>query len=524
MKKMIMLLFVVTMLGTLSLFSQTSEETPIATIYTQEYEGNLSFFVGGEDADIDQIFVDAGYGKKKIGEKNADGTYPVKGDVIKIYGKITALATPWEVTKRVFVRENDHIIHLAITATPLEEQPDLSTCRALTRVSFTGCALSDIDFSKLPASIVELYVSTNKFSEVILPQLPNLRDLAVGSCPGLTKLDVSKASQLQTLDASELPLLSSLDLSNNPELVYLSAFSCNFSTMDLSKCKKLENVALSENQLTEVIFAEGISPLKVLQVGHNRFTSFDTSNMPELISLSLRGNSGLSSIDLSNNSHLQIVAVDNTSISSIDVRNLQELTLLNLGGCPLTTVDISGLENLETFSVQGCYGIESLDFSGCSKITHILLAGNRLGFEASHQMVSNLPNAVEGFIGFFFSEDPKEGNLMHKDDVTECIKKGFQVLQMSKDGTPSPYVGIPANVKKVLSNDGDLTVIDRDKYIEIRLPEVPAVNERLMVFDMSGTRRLSVPIRDKGVQIEKERLGPGAYIITVGTKHVTLML
>ena len=95
-----------------------------------------------------------------------------------------------DITKKVDVAPNDFIKEINISLTTLDEQPDLSKCQALTRLTMMACELKSIDFNKVPASITTLQVLINDLSEIVLPSMPNLEELSAGSCPNMSKLDI----------------------------------------------------------------------------------------------------------------------------------------------------------------------------------------------------------------------------------------------------------------------------------------------------------------------------------------------
>lgn len=526
-KKSIFLFLAIMLFGPLALLSQTSGDAPVATIRTNwgnDQEGTIFLAVEGEESDLEQIFIDAGYGKKKITEKNEDDSYSAKGNTIKLYGKITGLTTPWDIVTKITFAENDHLTGVSVAMSPLVEQVDLSPCKALTYASFLGCNLTSFDFSKLPMSIENLSLASNNLTEVVVPNLPNLKNLAVSTNPLLKKLDISQVPQLDELDVSELPLITSLDLSKHTNLAFLTAFGCQLSTIDLSQCPQIVNVSLTGNVLTEVKFAQNMPNLAVLELAYNKLKSFDGSSMPALRLLSLRGNLPLSKLDISKNLQLNVLAVDSTSISSIDVKHLKDLETLNVGDCPLTSLDVSGLDKLENLSIQRCYGVTTLNISGCSKMTNVLLAGNKLGLEMSHQIASDLPETTTGFIGFCLTDDPKEKNLMYAKDVETCNEKGYQVLQMSNDGLPTPYSGIPTSVEEISLPQQEMIAVDLGSHMEIRFTELPSSKEKLVIFDMNGKQRLSASVAGNSIRINKKRLGEGKYIATLGLKSITFII
>lgn len=186
-----------------------------------------------------------------------------------------------DITKKIEIAPNDFIKEVNISLTTLEEQPDLSKCQALTRLTMMACELKSIDFDKIPASITTLQVLVNDLSEIVLPSMPNLDELSAGSCPNMSKVDVSGAPNLTRLDIGSSPMLTTLDLSKNPNLIYLAAYDCALSNIDFSHCNSLENISLSGNKLSQFKLGN-TEAIEILELANNRLTAIDLAKMPKL--------------------------------------------------------------------------------------------------------------------------------------------------------------------------------------------------------------------------------------------------
>lgn len=512
----ILLLF---FLGIAPLFAQ-QDDKPVVTIYTSwqaDQEGAISFSVSGEEADYESVFIDAGYGKTKPNDTTMDGEFRVKGNVIKIYGKINGLNAPNEITRRIVFAENDHIKDVAITMSQLDEQVDLRPCKALRYVSFMGTGLKKFDFALLPESIEELFLLMNELSEVAVPALPNLTNLNVGSNKDLAQVDVSLLTNLVSLDVSESPKLTTLDVSKNKHLTTLNAFDCNFRAIDLTKNDFIDNLSLANNrELTEVKFGN-VEPMAILDLGATKVPNIDVTGMPSLVLLTLRDNPNITKIDLSKNSELVRINLSNTAISKLDVKHLANLNMLNLEGCPIKSLDLSGLETLTHLSLENSFSLEELILDGCTSITDIIVAGNNLSSEASKRIANALPTADFTMLAFYLKDNPKDKNWMLEEDVKTCVSKGWSVLQKDANGETEPYSGIPTSSKQLALGEGGVKAIVGNENVEFVLDgNVSSIEKELAIYDIAGRKVYETLVNSQVVSVSRSQLGEGVYLVALG--------
>lgn len=513
----LLLLGLMTLLGLMSnpLRAQ-SDELPVVTIYTNwenDQEGDINLSLSGSESDFETTYIDAGYGKKKPNDVNQDGSIPAKGNVIKIYGHFEGIGTPTDITKKIEVAPNDFIKEVNISLTTLEEQPDLSKCQALTRLTMMACELKSIDFDKIPSSITTLQVLVNDLSEIVLPSMPNLEELSAGSCPNMSKVDVSGAPNLTRLDIGGLPMLTTLDLSKNPNLIYLAAYDCALPKIDLSNCNSLENISLSGNKLSQLKLGntEGI---EILELANNQLAAIDLTKMPKLKSLSLRANTQISSIDLSNNSELMILTADSTAIKEIKVNHLKNLETLDLGATQLSKLDISGMSGLQNVSIECCYSVTEINFANAPLLTNILIDGNKLSFDQTAQMAKDLPEAdiqMGPFIGVYSQGDPREGNLMHEEAVELCREKNYAVMQRDSEGEVSDYNGIPASIDPITAPK--LSYRDTGAQIIVDLSTINKRASTAHLYNMSGELIRSYELSGGSLEIDKKELRQGTHYL-----------
>ncbi|CAL2082445.1 conserved hypothetical protein [Tenacibaculum sp. 190524A05c] len=165
-------------------------------------------------------------------------------------------------------------------------------------------------------------------------------------------------------------------------LVTLNARGNNFTTIDVSNNILLETLTVNTNNLTTIDVSKNVA-LRILNLGTNLFTSVDVSKNVNLRDLFVQGNSGLTSLDLSNNTQLQNLYTTNTNIASLDISlnsnlktlevyktpianidlsNNPDITTLRIDETNITEIDLSNNVNIETLRVNDT-GIETLDLS-----------------------------------------------------------------------------------------------------------------------------------------------------------------
>ena len=118
------------------------------------------------------------------------------------------------------------------------------------------------------------------------------------------------------------------------------------------------------------------SGLIMLYCGSNQLTSLDLSNKSGLTYLACRYNQ-LTSLDLSNNSKLETLDCGANQLTSLDLSNNSGLTNLSCGSNQLTSLDLSNNSKLKKLSC-GSNQLTSLDLSNNSKLTDLYCYSNQL--------------------------------------------------------------------------------------------------------------------------------------------------
>jgi len=116
--------------------------------------------------------------------------------------------------------------------------------------------------------------------------------------------------------------------------------------------------------------------LEILYCGANQLSSLDVSNNTALTYFDCGGNQ-LSSLDVSNHTSLSILFCGGNQLSSLDVSNNTALEILYCGANQLSSLDVSNNTALEILSC-GSNQLSSLDLSNSLNLSHLYVENNQL--------------------------------------------------------------------------------------------------------------------------------------------------
>ena len=130
-----------------------------------------------------------------------------------------------------------------------------------------------------------------------------------------------------------------------------------------------------ENGITSIDLSNN-SKLEILSCGSNQLTSLDLSKNSGLIMLYC-GSNQLTSLDLSNNSKLETLYCGSNQLTSLDLSNNSGLTSLDCNSNKLTSLDLSNKSGL-TYLACRYNQLTSLDLSNNSGLTNLSCGSNQL--------------------------------------------------------------------------------------------------------------------------------------------------
>ncbi|WP_036824944.1 T9SS type A sorting domain-containing protein [Polaribacter sp. Hel1_85] len=208
--------------------------------------------------------------------------------------------------------ENTALTYINISQTPLTSL-DLSNNINLEDIYCPNNKLTSLDLSN-NINLKEVSCNSNELTSLILDNNNKLIDLRAGRNQ-LNTLDISNNTNLETLHL-ELNNLTAIDVSKNTNLKILSLAANKLNTLDISNNLALRDIGIWYNEIYDLDVSNHML-LEHLYMHFNNNT-IDLSNNTDLVTF---WGSGLSSIDLSNNSKLRSIDVYNSFLSTIDISN-----------------------------------------------------------------------------------------------------------------------------------------------------------------------------------------------------------
>lgn len=514
-KKVVFILAMFVMMGA---YVQ-AQDNPVVIIYTTDeadYEGTISFSLSGDEEDFKSVFIDAGYGKKPANDVDEEGNFRIKGNQIKIYGRFTGLSAPIGKTKNVIFAENNFIEQLSFNQSELPNAVDLSANKNLNYVSFLSCGLKDVDFSKFPSTLREIRLSMNDLASVNLDRFADLETFYIIENPRLQTVDFKNNKNLKVISVAKNPLIKSVDVSANNQLEMLEAYECNLSQLDLSKNEMLQNLAVYDNKITDIKFGNPEN-MRILDVRYNQIKTLDVTKMPYMQSLAVIGNKELSVLDVTKCPELIFLYVDSTKVSELNLSNNPELVTFTAAGVnTLKKLDVSKNINLETLSIENCQSFSELNVSKNEKLNVLIVAGNKFNFDATKQLVFDLPDMSalipqQALLGIFLEGSSTEKNQISQASVKLAESKNWIVVARDKNGEIVGYEGIATDIYNP-EKEQDMNILVSDNHIKItNLPK--GNNKKVNVYSTEGRLIKSYITSDNFYIFDKNIIPQGVFIV-----------
>ncbi len=221
--------------------------------------------------------------------------------------------------------------------------------------SLTTLVTVEASNSDVSDSSAQLIVQTLGNSSASEPQ-----SLDLSGNTAITSLDITNCTSIGSLNASGCTGLSTFTTGENTALTDLNLSGCtNLTELDVSLCTALENLN-----------ASGIA-IEVLDLSYSESIKVvDVSNCTSMTTLAIapETNDNLTSLDVSGCTAMTDLQIDNsTALENLNLSGLTSLTSIYLYGTTgLKTVDVSNTN------------VGSLDLSGCSNITSVVVTGSRI--------------------------------------------------------------------------------------------------------------------------------------------------
>lgn len=256
----------------------------------------------------------------------------------------------------------------------------------------------EIDFNKYPQLTNYIVISNSplvtkldisglkELKFLSAHQLDGLTEAKVGNNPQMTTLALYNNKLLTKIDASNLPALTKLQAYNNGELTNINtlnspkinyidisatgkltqieglsdkdqlenftAWSNKIESYDFSKMTKLKSINLIGSAVKEIkgLAAAGTN-LKKLELGSTQISSLDVTQNTELQKLNLSYVKEITTLDLSNNTHLTELITNNSGIRELKLGSKNGLKNINVSNSKLSSLDISEAGTIENIAV-----------------------------------------------------------------------------------------------------------------------------------------------------------------------------
>lgn len=491
-------------------------QEPLVTITTTDdanYEGAISFSISGNEEDFSSLRIDAGYGKKLASEVDENGEIPLKGNIIKIYGKIEGLVAPMGRTHNVTFAENDFIKKLSFALNELPSGIDLSANKMLEYVSFLSCGIQSLDFSKLPSTLKTIYLTTNNLSSVDFSRFHDLETVYIDENPLISFVDFTTNKNLQRINISGNPLITSVNLTEQKNLAIFEAWNCNLTDIDFSHTNVLENVSLSNNKLDSIIFGN-TDNLQILDITSNNIKNLETSKMPAMLSLSVIANKEMETLDVSKCEKLVRLNIDSTRISRLNLANCLCLEILTASETLLKELDLSNNKNLSQLSIENCKAFTDLNVSDKPNLRVLIMAGNKLGWNITSKIATDLPKLINDFGTWgVILNTSTEQNQISKESVNIAKSKGWDIVARNSNGDIEEYEGMNTGVKKIMtSKTKQLQVTVSENNIDVEnLPK--GYQKKVNIFDAKGRKIRSIVTDKTSIRIENQSIPKGLIVV-----------
>ena len=261
---------------------------------------------------------------------------------------------------------------------------------------FYSSTQAQITFSdpNLKAALIGLSLDKNSNTEIEINEVDTLKRLYVNNkainsfndlihfpalerlyCAGnkMNDLDLSHNLQLKYLQAAGMDL-NFIDLSKNLLLDTLEIFNNKLIAIDISTNTNLTSINCNNNQLTSLDLSLN-TQLQHVALSQNFLTSLNTSTLLNLKRLFCDENINLTTLNLLNNSQLEILVCINNSMDELILSGNPMLISLSCGYNSLYYIGLKNQTNLKELSAQN-NNLQAIDFSANTKLTSLNLNNN----------------------------------------------------------------------------------------------------------------------------------------------------
>ena len=243
---------------------------------------------------------------------------------------------------------------IVVSNSPLVTKLDISGLKDLKFLSAHHMdGLTEAKVGNNPQMTILALYNNKLLTKIDASNLPALATLQAYNNGELTNINTLNSPKIQTIDISNTKKLTQIEgLSDKDQLEKFVAWSNKIESYDFSKMTKLKSINLIGSPVKEIkgLSAAG-SNLTTLDLGSTQISSLDVTQNTELQKLNLSYVKGITTLDLSNNTHLTELTTNNSGIRELKLGSKNGLKNINVSSSKLSSLDISEAGTIENIAV-----------------------------------------------------------------------------------------------------------------------------------------------------------------------------
>ena len=243
---------------------------------------------------------------------------------------------------------------IVVSNSPLVTKLDISGLKELGFLSAHHMdGLTEAKVGNNPQMTILALYNNKLLTKIDASNLPALAILQAYNNGELTNINTLNSPKIQTIDISNTGKLTNIEgLSDKDQLENFVAWGNKIESYDFSKMTKLKSINLIGSPVKEIkgLSAAG-SNLTSLDLGSTQISSLDVTQNTELQNLNLSYVKGITTLDLSNNTHLTKLTTNNSGIRELKLGSKNGLTNINVSSSKLSSLDISEAGTIENIAV-----------------------------------------------------------------------------------------------------------------------------------------------------------------------------
>ena len=243
---------------------------------------------------------------------------------------------------------------IVVSNSPLVTKLDISGLKELNFLSAHHMdGLTEAKVGNNPQMTILALYNNKLLTKIDASNLPALTTLQAYNNGELTNINTLNSPKIQNINISATGKLTQIEgLSDKDQLENFVAWGNKIESYDFSKMTKLKSINLLGSQVKEIkgLSAAG-SNLTTLELGSTQISSLDVTQNTELQKLNLSYVKGITTLDLSNNTHLTELTTNNSGIRELKLGSKNGLKNINVSSSKLSSLDISEAGTIENIAV-----------------------------------------------------------------------------------------------------------------------------------------------------------------------------